>query len=196
MEMTMTKRLWIAACCLLLVPLLACRHEQHATTESHEAEPPAAEVEASGPDWNSLLPNPHQPLDGVLSGGQPSAEQLADAAAAGFKTVINLRMPGERGSDDEASLVAGLGMTYVHLPINGAEGMTEENARALDEALAAAERPAMLHCGSGNRVGGLLALRAHHVDGLGLDEAMAFGLDSGLTKLEPAVRSYFDGLGE
>ena len=188
----MTKSPWIVAWCLLLAPLFACSSEEHASTATHEAEPPAVEQEADGPDWDSLLPNPRQPLENVLSGGQPSAEQLADAAEAGFTTVINLRMPGERGADDEATLVENLGMTYVHLPINGAEGITEENARALDEALAAADGPTMLHCGSGNRVGGLLALRAHYVNGLGIEEAIAYGKESGLTKLEPAVRAHFE----
>lgn len=198
----MKRRLWIVVCCLLLLPFFACGQPEPeaAATPDAEATAPApapAPVElADADDWDSLLPNPRRPLEDVLSGGQPTAEQLADAAAAGFKTVINLRMPGERGSDDEATVVEGLGMTYVHLPINGAEGMSEENARALDEALAAAARPTMLHCGSGNRVGGLLALRAHYVDGLGVDEAMALGLEAGLTKLEPAVRKHFETAGD
>jgi uncharacterized protein (TIGR01244 family) len=136
-------------------------------------------------------------MEGVVSGGQPSAEQLAQAADAGFKTVINLRGPNERGgADDEAAQVQGLGMTYVHLPIQGAEGVNEENARALDAALAAAEKPVLLHCGSGNRVGGLLALKAHHVDGLGVEEAMAYGLESGMTRLEGHVREQLEAAGQ
>lgn len=195
----MTRRLWIVALCLLVTPLLACRHAEHEASGTHEAEAPAPETtpgETSTADWSSLLPNARQPMEGVVSGGQPTAEQLAAAAEAGFKTVINLRMPGEKGSDNEAEIVDDLGMTYVHLPIKGAEGMTEENARALDEALAAAERPAILHCGSGNRVGGLLALRAHYVRGLEAEEALSVGRESGLTKLEPAVREHLESAGE
>ena len=50
--------------------------------------------------------------------------------------------------------------------------------------------PVLLHCGSGNRVGALLALAAFHVDGRPADAALQYGLDSGLTRLEPVVRDH------
>ncbi len=144
---------------------------------------------ASAPaEWSDLLPNPRQPLAGVLSGGQPSAEQLQAASAAGFKTVINLRVPGERGTRGEPERVAALGMTYVSIPVEGADGLTEDNARRLDDALREAERPILLHCGSGNRIGALFALMAFHLEGKSAEEALEIGREAGLTGYEPAVR--------
>ncbi len=152
------------------------------------AAPAAVGAEAPTDGWSELLPNARQPLEGVVSGGQPTADQLARAAASGYKTVVNLRVPGERGADDEPAQVERLGMAYVALPIDGAEGITEANARELRRLLDGAERPLLLHCGSGNRVGALLALAAYHVDGKSAEESIRYGLDSGLTRLEPVVR--------
>ncbi len=180
------KRFITAAFSVLL--LAGCQHaDTHAPHQAEPAPPPPAEAQV---DWNDLLPNPRQPKDGVLSGGQPTAGQLAQAAEAGFRTVINLRMPGERGADDEEAQVAQLGMEYVHMPINGAEGITEENARELSRLLETSEQPVLLHCGSGNRVGALLALSAYHVEGASAEEALQYGLKSGMTRLESTVREH------
>ena len=149
----------------------------------------AATSEAEIPEgWTDLLSNPRVPLEGVLSGGQPSDDQLEAASKAGFETVINIRVPGEPGTDTEQELVESLGMHYVSLPVQGAAGMTEEKAKALAVALDEAEQPVLLHCGSGNRIGGLFALIAYHYDDKTIEEAIAFGKEAGLTRLEPVVR--------
>ncbi len=194
------KTLLAALAAGLVLTLTACGHgHEHSTDGTHATVEPegadgtaAAEVpdgtEASAAEWTDLLPNAKRPLAGVVSGGQPSEEQLARAAAAGYRTVINLRMPSEDGVADEEARVAELGMQYVSLPIDGADGITEENARALAESLETSERPVLLHCGSGNRIGALLALSSYYVEGKSADEAIQYGLDSGLTGLEPVVR--------
>jgi protein tyrosine phosphatase (PTP) superfamily phosphohydrolase (DUF442 family) len=77
-------------------------------------------------------------------------------------------------------------MTYVNLPIDGATDVTYANASALDELLANAEGPVLLHCASSNRVGALLALRAKQ---RGADNASALelGVAGGLGGLEATV---------
>jgi hypothetical protein len=47
----------------------------------------------------------------------------------------------------------------------------------------------LVHCGSSNRVGALLALRAAWLKGATLEAALAAGRSAGLTGLESAVRS-------
>jgi len=146
------------------------------------AEPPeAAPIE---------IPNAIAAFPGILSGGQPTEAQLEEAASLGYRTIIDLRTPGERGSiPGQADQVRALGMAYVSIPIAGADSLTEENARHLEEALAGPDAlPAIVHCASGNRVGALFALVAFHVDGKTADEALQIGLRTGLTRLEPAVR--------
>lgn len=95
-------------------------------------------------------------------------------------------MPAEEGT--RAAEVEKLGMTFVAIPVDGAEGVTEANSRALATALEEADQPIVVHCGSGNRVGALFAFKAYHVDGRTAEEALVIGKGAGLTRLEPVVR--------
>jgi protein tyrosine phosphatase (PTP) superfamily phosphohydrolase (DUF442 family) len=156
------------------------------------AEPPAEarpSAEAAA-EAAVLLPEGRAPLPGVITGGQPDAAQLAALAEAGYRTVVDLRAPGEPyPREDEKAALESLGIEYVSIPVAGPEGLTEENARALSAVLAEEDAyPIAIHCGSGNRVGALLALEAAWIDGAPPAEALALGLDAGLTGLEPKVR--------
>jgi uncharacterized protein (TIGR01244 family) len=128
----------------------------------------------------------------VFVGGQPTAEQLAAAREAGVRTVVNLQRPREEGAKGERRLVEKAGMAYVALPMSKKE-LTVENARALDQALAAAERPVLVHDSNGSRAGALFALRARFVEGKSSEEALAIGRMVGLGALEPSVRSVLEG---
>ncbi len=132
------------------------------------------------------LPNRKDALEGITSAGQPSAEQLAAAAEAGYKTVIDLRTPTEDRGFDEAATVEKAGMAYHALPVKGQEGVTYANAAELDKLLAHAERPVLLHCSTGNRVGALLALRAK-LDHADAGDALALGEAAGLKGLKGTV---------
>lgn len=134
------------------------------------------------------LPNARTVAEGLISAGQPSPEQLKIAADAGVKTIVNLCMPGECGWD-EAATVKGLGMRYVAIPVGGAQDVTEANAGRLHEVVKdAANYPMVIHCGSGNRVGALFAMKAFHEEGCDLEKAVEKGRLAGLTMLEPYVR--------
>lgn len=161
-----------------------------AAPESAGSEAAASEPAEAPPADPLGLPNEREALEGVRTGGQADAAALEQAAERGYTTVISLRTEGEKGYDEarEAETVQQLGMQFVSIPVAGAEGVTEENARALSEALAEAEGPVVLHCGSGNRAGALLALRAYFEKGKGVEEAMGLGRGAGLTSLEPTVR--------
>jgi uncharacterized protein (TIGR01244 family) len=155
-----------------------------ASSLSALAEPPKA------PPGTPAIPNGRVPIDNLLSGGQPTPEHLEQAARAGYRTVINLRDPSEPGFAWEEEKARALGMRYVALPVAGAGDLTRAKVEQLDTALGAAlrEGPVLLHCGSGNRNGALLALRAAWLQGLEPEEAIALGKAAGLTRLEPAVR--------
>ena len=51
------------------------------------------------------------------------------------------------------------------------------------------EGKVLMHCGSGNRVGAMMALRARWVQGRSAEEALAIGRSSGLKGLEGDVRT-------
>jgi protein tyrosine phosphatase (PTP) superfamily phosphohydrolase (DUF442 family) len=87
------------------------------------------------------------PLPGVLTAGQPSEEELAAVAAAGYRNVVNLRTAGEPGAWDEAPKAAELGLRYVAIPMQGADDLTEANVPALAEVLADRQAyPVVVHC--------------------------------------------------
>ena len=126
------------------------------------------------------------PVDGITSAGQPDETALRVFADSGYAAVIDLRTAGEDRGLDEQAIVEDLGMDYVQLPI-GRDGISYENATALDELINSYKAPVLVHCGSANRVGALLALRASQ-KGASDEAAIEIGKRGGLTGLEPKVR--------
>ncbi len=144
---------------------------------------------ADAPLWIDI-PNACTAVPGVCSGGRPQPHHLRQAAERGVRTVISLCPPGESADYDEPGLVRELGMTFLNIPVAGPHDLTRANAERLADALHAAgpDHPVLLHCGSGNRVGALVALKAFLMDGVPAAEALQQGRMSGLTALEPFVR--------
>ena len=132
------------------------------------------------------LPNRRDVLEGITTAGQPNQAALSAAAAAGYRSVIDLRAPNEDRGLDEKAAVENLGMSYVNLPVDGTTGVSYANASALDKLLAEAPKPVLVHCASGNRVGALLALRAK-AHGADDDAALKLGVATGLGSLKPIV---------
>lgn len=132
------------------------------------------------------LPNQRDALEGITTAGQPADSDFAALAAAGYRSVIDLRGAGEDRGLDEAARVQALGMQYANLPVDGAAGITYANAEALDRLLAGLPKPVLLHCASSNRVGALLALRAR-AQGADAGAALDLGLATGLGSLRPVV---------
>lgn len=88
--------------------------------------------------------------DDLFIGGQPTEKALRELRAKGVTTVVNLRMPEEMAKIgfDEAALVKELGMTYVHIPMNGG-GPNPYGAKELDRfaaVMASAPDKVLLHC--------------------------------------------------
>ena len=127
------------------------------------------------------------PVDGITSAGQPDEAALEVFADVGYVAVIDLRGAEEDRGIDEANLVEDMGMYYVPFPIEGKSAISFENARKLDALIAEHDGPVLVHCGSGNRVGALLALRSS-LNGADDDTAIADGKAGGLTRLEDVVR--------
>jgi uncharacterized protein (TIGR01244 family) len=140
------------------------------------------------------LPNGQVPFDGVLTGGQPTFDQIKQAAETGFKTVINLRTDNELPDPaQELTWVEGSGMKYFHIPISVPEGLTPQKTEVFAEALSKPENyPIIVHCKSGNRVGAMFALKAFHIDEKGIEEALSIGERAGLIKLAPTVKKILE----
>jgi protein tyrosine phosphatase (PTP) superfamily phosphohydrolase (DUF442 family) len=135
------------------------------------------------------IPNARVSEQGLLVGGQPSFEQLEAIQQAGYRTVISLRTASESGDEGERARVERLGMKFVSIPVPGADGLTEANARALSTALDERDAlPAVVHCSIGQRAAALLGLEAFVVDRKPPEVAIEYAKRLGLSKLEPALR--------
>lgn len=130
----------------------------------------------------------HQPVAGLLTGGQPTAGDWRGFAASGVRSVINLRPDAETPDRNEADEVALAGMEYRQIPVAGGADITFDNAKKLRSALDALPSPVLVHCASGNRVGALLALDAVQSKGMTVEQALELGRKAGLTSAEGRVR--------
>ena len=93
--------------------------------------------------------------DGVCVAGQLTPEAMAEAAALGFKSVINNRPDFEFEPEQPTSAQVGAaaqaaGLQYRHLPVDGGYQSPEEIA-AFAKLLAELPRPVLAFCRSGAR---------------------------------------------
>jgi uncharacterized protein (TIGR01244 family) len=91
--------------------------------------------------------------DSLVTAGQPTETQFTAVKAAGIARVINLAPHGlENSLPDEAGLVTGLGMDYVHIPVDF-ENPTESDFTQFCTAMqAAGTHPVLVHCAANMRV--------------------------------------------
>jgi protein tyrosine phosphatase (PTP) superfamily phosphohydrolase (DUF442 family) len=103
------------------------------------------------------IPNAHEPLPDLVTGGQPAATHLAALRAAACEVVLDIRDPMEPRPFDEPAAVRAAGMEYINIPVTGASLTDETLARVRDTvANLVGDRKTFFHCGSGNRVGATL----------------------------------------
>ncbi len=92
----------------------------------------------------------------VVTGGQPSAPNLAALGATGSGIVLDIRDPMEPRPFDEPQSVRAAGLEYVNIPVTPATQNDGTIERILGVLRGAGSRTVFVHCGSGNRVGGAL----------------------------------------
>lgn len=84
---------------------------------------------------------------------QISVADVAAAARAGFRTIVNNRPddeePGQPTSAEIAAAAAAAGLAYAHIPVRG--GPTPDQVAAQRRLLDAAETPVLAFCRSGTR---------------------------------------------
>lgn len=102
------------------------------------------------------MENAGYPLENIATAGQPEEEHFERLAGAGYKTVVDMRVPEEDRGLDEPEIVRQLGMEYVSIPV-GHETVEDETFERFRELMRNPERrPVLVHCSSANRVGALL----------------------------------------
>jgi protein tyrosine phosphatase (PTP) superfamily phosphohydrolase (DUF442 family) len=130
------------------------------------------------------LPNACQILPTVLTGGQPSASHLAAFKATGGAIVLDLRDPMEPRPLDEPAVATSLGLEYVNIPVSTGTMTDETMDRILEALRGAGNRPVLVHCGSGNRVGAALVPLLMKDHGLEEEDAVGQAMRVGLRSAE------------
>jgi protein tyrosine phosphatase (PTP) superfamily phosphohydrolase (DUF442 family) len=81
------------------------------------------------------------------SSGQPAREQFESIKAAGFERVIYIAFSHyDRAISDEDKLVKGLGMRYLHIPVDFDNPQVDEFAAFATYLQAAPNKKTLLHC--------------------------------------------------
>ncbi|MYM63423.1 protein tyrosine phosphatase family protein [Pseudomaricurvus sp. HS19] len=108
----------------------------------------------------------------LATSGQPTAEQFAGIAAAGYSLVINLALPtSSHAVANEQEIVESLGMEYAHIPVSWEEPQLEDLYRFFDVMQAAQAQKVWVHCALNMRVSCFVYLYQSMV--LGLPEERA-----------------------
>ena len=130
------------------------------------------------------LPNICQILPGIVTGGQPTEAQLAAFKAAGGRQVLDLRDPMEPRGYDEAAAAQAVGLEYINVAVGGGSLTDGTLERLLEVLRGAGEGQLLVHCGSGNRVGGALLPLLILDQGLDEEDAVGQAMRVGLRSAE------------
>lgn len=117
----------------------------------------------------------------VLIGGQPDEPAFGRFQEMGVTVVVSLRSSAEmddreRIPFDEAAVVEGLGMEYVHIPLGGDDHpYTPQAVDRLADVLERHEGPVLIHCTVAWRASHMWAAYLVREQGFSLEDAMARG---------------------
>jgi len=97
--------------------------------------------------------------DRLGTAGQPTQAQFPMIRESGFKAVINLALPtSDNAIANEGSIVTGLGMSYVHIPVDF-KAPTSQDFQAFCRVMEAFDdRPVFVHCAANMRVSAFVFL--------------------------------------
>lgn len=99
--------------------------------------------------------------ESLITGGQPTEDQLRSAAAEGFQDVVNLATEDPRYAlESESDLVQDLGMAYHHIPVVWHAPRDEDLAEFETCMKGLAGRRVLVHCAANYRVTAFYALYA------------------------------------
>lgn len=121
---------------------------------------------------------------------QPQASDLIELAEQGYKSVVNLRTPGENGFvENEDALVQEVGLEYRHFSLNSAAA-DEQSIEAILAEVKNLPRPIVFHCGAGAR-GGALALIALAIEEhLSHEEILQKAEELGINPAQPHLELF------
>lgn len=101
----------------------------------------------------TTTPNLQQPRFNIYTAGQPTDEGFKEIADMGVKTVINV-LPEKECLPEEPGIVEKYHMAYAQVPFE-TSGFKMDTIREFGKLLDMKEKPILIHCSTGNHVGGM-----------------------------------------
>jgi|SRR5689334_7670620 len=97
--------------------------------------------------------------DRLGTAGQPTEGQFQTIREAGFEAVVNLGLPtSDNALPNEGSVVTGLGMSYIHIPVNF-QAPTSQDFQSFCGVMDAFEgQQVFVHCAANKRVSAFVFL--------------------------------------
>lgn len=128
--------------------------------------------------------------DHIHAGGQPTPDDLKQAAATGFQSVLNLRASGEANALlDEQQQAEAAGLHYAQVPLQP----TAADDASIHDALAAVEslpKPVLIHCGAGNRAGAIGLIATAQELGWTLEQLTEKAQEVGISLDQPHLQQF------
>jgi len=148
----------------------------------------ASAVSISLPAQAKGVEEPTQVTDRIWVMGVPDKQDIEYFKEQGGEVVVSLLSIKEMAGSAETQWTTSNKLAFYHVPVDGAMGVTFDNARALDKLLLMnVDKTVLVHCASANRVGALFALRAAWLDGQSKEKALEIGRQHGMRSLESKV---------
>ncbi|MEK7223569.1 MAG: protein tyrosine phosphatase family protein [Pseudomonadota bacterium] len=112
-------------------------------------------------------------MDLIATAGQPSEEELAAVAHAGFEVVVNLALhDAEYSLPDERRTVESLGLRYIHIPVVWERPLRADLERFFDDMNELTGKHIFVHCAANKRVSVFMALYRQRRQGWSADAVM------------------------
>ncbi|NEU81380.1 sulfur transferase domain-containing protein [Nostoc sp. UIC 10630] len=136
------------------------------------------------------MSNTKKVSEDLSAAGQPTPEELKQAAQEGFKSVLNLRSPDEPGFlGDEQQQAQAAGLQYANIPLKPSEA----NQELIDTAIQEIEnlpKPILIHCAAGARAGGIALISNAISEGLTYEEISQKAQELGLNLEQPHLKQF------
>ena len=129
--------------------------------------------------------------DHVYRGAQPTIEGFRNLSKQGIQTVVDLREPGDR-STEERKTVTAAGMQYISVPMQGMSAPSRESVVKVLALLGdTTTGPVFVHCKRGaDRTGAVIACYRMEHEKWKNDKALAEARSLGMSWFQKAIQSF------
>ena len=145
------------------------------------------------PSRETVMENVKKISDDLTVAGQVSLEQLKQAAQEGFKSVLNLRAPEEKGFlYNEQQLAEAVGLCYVNIPVR-LEEINNELATEILKQIDKLPKPVLMHCASEMRASAMALMSVATRQGLTPQQAFEKASEIGFARSAPLqLKQFFE----